>query len=79
MTEDLASLIRKHPGLMRVLDENGIHFCAGCYLTLSSTPERAAAYHGVPAPAAFARRLREIAAKGHPARRHGSSSRGRRA
>jgi len=45
---DLAALIRKHPKVLELLHDHGIYFCAGCYLTLSSKPERAAAYHGVP-------------------------------
>ncbi|MBI3550442.1 MAG: hypothetical protein HY078_15500 [Elusimicrobia bacterium] len=44
---DLATLLRKHPKLLKVLHKHGIHFCAGCFLTLSSAPAKAAAYHGV--------------------------------
>lgn len=44
----LAALIKSRPQVLEVLHRHGVHFCAGCYLTLSSPPERAAAYHAVP-------------------------------
>jgi len=44
----LGELIRKNPKLLAVLDKHGVTFCAGCYLTLFSPPERVAAYHAVP-------------------------------
>lgn len=69
VAQDLGTLIRKHPGLLRVLHEYGVHFCAGCYLTLSSPPERAAAYHGVPDIDAFLRRVRRVVDPA-PARKH---------
>ena len=58
---DLATLLRKHPKLLKVLHEHGIHFCAGCFLTLSSAPERAAAYHGVPDIPRFMKAVRRAA------------------
>ncbi len=39
----LGDLIRKNPKLLAVLDKHGVSFCAGCYLTLFSPPERVAA------------------------------------
>ena len=44
----LAALIKKNPDVLGVLDKHGVSFCAGCYLTLTSSVERAAAYHAVP-------------------------------
>ncbi|OGS05082.1 MAG: hypothetical protein A3G41_04940 [Elusimicrobia bacterium RIFCSPLOWO2_12_FULL_59_9] len=44
----LGQLLRKHPAVLQVLDEHGIHFCAGCYLTLFSSVKGAAAFHAVP-------------------------------
>ena len=45
----LVSLIRDRPDkVLEILDRHGVTFCAGCFLTLSSTIERAAAYHAVP-------------------------------
>ncbi|MBI4055226.1 MAG: hypothetical protein HY402_03745 [Elusimicrobia bacterium] len=41
-------LLRKHPSLQEVLEEHGVHFCAGCYITLFSPLKKAAAYHAVP-------------------------------
>ncbi|MBI4387157.1 MAG: hypothetical protein HY551_07230 [Elusimicrobia bacterium] len=70
---DMATLLRKHPRLLRVLHEYGVNFCAGCYLTLSATPEKAAAYHGVPDIPEFVARVRRVvspsAARKH-SRRH---------
>jgi len=66
---NLATLIAKHPRLVLLLHEHGINFCAGCYLTLSSDPERAAAYHGVPDVARFLRELDRVVAP-KPRRRH---------
>ena len=69
MPEDLITLIRKHPKVLKLLHDNGIHFCAGCYLTLSADPERAAAYHGVPDIRRFVHAVRRLAAH-EPTRRH---------
>lgn len=44
----LGPLIARHPKVLKVLDKHGVGFCAGCYLTLFSPPERVAAYHAVP-------------------------------
>ena len=66
---DLATLIRKHPKVLKLLHEHGIYFCAGCYLTLSSEPQRAAAYHGVPNVREFMRQLQR-ATEAKPRRRH---------
>lgn len=71
---DLATLIRKHPKVLKLLNEYGIHFCAGCYLTLSAGPARAAAYHGVLDVREFMRRL-EFAIKDHPRRKHSRRTR----
>lgn len=43
----LGNLLFQDPILIEVLRRHEVVFCAGCYLTLFSTPERAAAYHGV--------------------------------
>ncbi len=45
---NLFDLISRHPEVLPVLDQHGISFCAGCFLTLGKTPENAAAYHGAP-------------------------------
>lgn len=49
----LGELIGRDPRVLELLDRYGITFCAGCYLTLYSSPERAAVYHAVPRPKRF--------------------------
>lgn len=44
----LPELVQKSPGVLEVLHDHGVSFCAGCYLTLTSPIERVAAYHAVP-------------------------------
>jgi hypothetical protein len=44
----LGDLIAKNRKVLAVLDKHGVTFCAGCFLTLFSPVERAAAYHAVP-------------------------------
>ena len=34
--------------MLEVLHDHGVHFCAGCYLTLSAPLAKAAAWHAVP-------------------------------
>ena len=50
---DLATLLKRSPKLVKVLDRHGVHVCAGCILTLTSPVDRAAAFHGVPDIPAF--------------------------
>lgn len=57
--QPLGSLIS--PAVLRVLDKHGVTFCAGCYLTLFSAPEKAAVYHAVPDVEAFLRDLARAA------------------
>lgn len=59
----LGDYLRGHPGAAAVLHKHGINVCSGCFITFFSTPEKAAAYHAVPDPAAFARDLRRAAAR----------------
>ena len=66
----LGALIKENPKLLRFLSRHGIHFCAGCFLTLFSTPERAAAYHGVPHPKKFAADLARFLSGRAGHRRH---------
>ena len=56
--KDLSTLIKKNPDVLEVLDKHGVTFCAGCYLTLTSPVERAAAYHAVPDLARFLKDLK---------------------
>ena len=44
----LGELLARHPEVLEVLHDHGVHFCAGCYLTLFSPVEKVAAYHAVP-------------------------------
>lgn len=44
----LGELIDDNRKVLAVLDKHGITFCAGCYLTLFASPEKAAVYHAVP-------------------------------
>ena len=53
----LGDLIARNPEVLHLLDEYGITFCAGCFLTLMSSPERAAVYHAVPKPKKFLKDL----------------------
>ena len=59
----LGDYLRAHPGAAAVLHKHGVQVCSGCVITLLSSPEKAAAYHAVPDPAAFARDLRRAASK----------------
>ena len=59
----LGELIAGDPRVLKLLDENGITFCAGCYLTLFSSPERAAVYHAVPNPRRFVAELEALLKK----------------
>lgn len=43
----LGELLARHPGLLKVLDRHGVTFCPGCFLTLHSPLDKAAAYHAV--------------------------------
>lgn len=53
--KNLGALIKGNPKILRVLDKHGVHFCAGCYLTLSSPLDKVAAYHAVPDRDGFVR------------------------
>lgn len=59
----LADYLRATTRVAAVLNKHGVQVCSGCVITLLSSPEKAAAYHAVPDPAAFARELRRAAAK----------------
>ena len=59
----LGDYLKDHPGAAAVLHKHGVNVCSGCFITLFSSPEKAAAYHAVPDPAAFARDLRRAAAR----------------
>lgn len=56
----LGPLIKRHPGLLKVLDRHGVTFCGGCYLTLFASLEKAAAYHGVGNKGKFLADVRKI-------------------
>lgn len=59
----LGALIEGHRGVLEVLDKHGVTFCAGCFITLFSSPEKAAAYHAVPDVKAFLRDLHAAAGR----------------
>lgn len=59
----LGALIDGNREVLEVLDRHGVTFCAGCFITLFSAPEKAAAYHAVPDPKAFLRELLAAASK----------------
>lgn len=44
----LLSVIQRNPNVLEVLHDHGVHFCSGCYLTLSAPLAKAAAWHAVP-------------------------------
>jgi len=56
----LGPLIGKNAKVLSVLNKHGVHFCAGCYLTLFSPLEKAAAYHAVPNVKKFLDDLRRV-------------------
>jgi hypothetical protein len=60
----LGELIKGNSRVLEVLDRHGVSFCAGCYLTLFSSPEKAAAYHAVGDRKTFLKELRQAVAKG---------------
>lgn len=55
----LGEAIDGNKAVLKVLDKHGISFCAGCYLTLFASPEKAAVYHAVPDVEAFLADLRK--------------------
>lgn len=57
----LGALIDGNRRVLEVLDRHGVTFCPGCFLTLFSSPEKAAVYHAVPDVKAFLRDLAEAA------------------
>lgn len=59
----LGELLKASPKAAAVLAKHGVQVCSGCFITLFSTPEKAAAYHAVPDPKAFARDLRRAAGR----------------
>ena len=61
--ELLSDILRRAPEAVRVLQKHGVQVCSGCFITFFSTPEKAAAYHAVPDPKAFARDLLRAAAR----------------
>lgn len=56
----LGDLIGRSPKVLKLLDAYGITFCAGCYLTLFASPEKAAVYHAVPNPKKFLADLKRV-------------------
>jgi iron-sulfur cluster repair protein YtfE (RIC family) len=58
----VGELIAENSKVLHLLDEHGITFCAGCYLTLMAAPERAAVYHAVPDVKKFLRQLEKVLA-----------------
>ncbi|MBI3297315.1 MAG: hypothetical protein HYZ75_04065 [Elusimicrobia bacterium] len=59
----LGEILRRNPKAIAVLHKHGVQVCSGCVITLGSTPEKAASYHAVPDPAAFARDLKKAVAR----------------
>ncbi|MBI2362881.1 MAG: hypothetical protein HYV15_05810, partial [Elusimicrobia bacterium] len=43
----MSEILRDNPKAAGVLARHGVQVCAGCLVTLNSTPEKAAAYHAV--------------------------------
>ena len=44
----VAELIARYPSTLEVFDRHGVHFCAGCYLTLTEDLKKVAGFHAVP-------------------------------
>ncbi|MBI4057331.1 MAG: hypothetical protein HY399_07275 [Elusimicrobia bacterium] len=61
LAPNLLVFLQGHPEALEILDKHGINFCAGCYLTLSSPIDRAAAYHAVPNIPGFLKDLKRFA------------------
>jgi len=59
----LLDLIPKNRRVLAVLDKHGVSFCAGCFLTFSSSLEKVAAYHAVPDHEKFIAELLKAAKK----------------
>ncbi|MBI4370137.1 MAG: hypothetical protein HY547_07905 [Elusimicrobia bacterium] len=57
----LAGLLKTNPFLIKILDRHGVHFCAGCFITLTAPLEKAAAYHAVPNIPKFLNDLKKAA------------------
>lgn len=53
----ISQLVKQNPRTLEVFDRYGIHFCAGCYITLNSELKKVAGYHAVPDADAFLRDL----------------------
>jgi len=62
-SKHLGELLLKNPHVLKVLNHHGINFCAGCYITLFSPPEKAASYHAVPDLKSFMKDLNAAAKK----------------
>ncbi len=76
--QTLGAIIGMNPRVLKVLDRYGIVFCPGCYLTLFSTPAKAAAYHAVEDKKSFLRDLDHLLSRHGPdARRRSRSGGGR--
>ena len=43
----VSELLRRYPKTLEVFDKHGVHFCAGCHITLTSDVRKAAGYHAV--------------------------------
>ena len=59
----LVDLIAKHPQVLHVLDDHGVTFCAGCYITLSSPLRSVAGYHAVPDARQFLKDVRKAVSR----------------
>ena len=59
----LGDLIARDPRVLHVLDKHGVTFCAGCYLTLFASPQKAAVYHAVPKLKKFLADLTKVLGK----------------
>ncbi len=72
----LGAIIGENPRVLKILDRYGIVFCPGCYLTLFSTPAKAAAYHAVEDKKAFLKDLEHLLSRHGPAPKRRSRSGG---
>jgi iron-sulfur cluster repair protein YtfE (RIC family) len=43
----VAELIARYPKTLEVFEEYGVHFCAGCFITLTENVQKAAGHHAV--------------------------------
>jgi iron-sulfur cluster repair protein YtfE (RIC family) len=59
----VAELIARYPKTLEVFEDYGVHFCAGCFITLTESAKRAAGHHAVEHPESLLKDLKKAASE----------------